>query len=82
MWGVFTLPAARRKGLSRVVISHAIRVAKTWKGLDTLELSVSDASPGARALYESLGFKAWGLEPDALRVDGKSYPELHMQMRL
>lgn len=81
IWGVFTLPAARRRGLSREVIARAVAIARAWPGLEVLELSVRDGSP-ARALYESLGFRAWGVEPDALRVGGVSYAEVHMQMVL
>ncbi len=82
VWGVFTRPSARRRGLSRAVISHAIRLAKTWGGVDALELSVSEVTPGARSLYESLGFTAWGTEPDALRINGQAYREVHMQLRM
>lgn len=82
VWGVFTLPAARRRGLSRAVISHAIALARTWEGVSALQLSVSEGTHGARALYESLGFARWGVEPDALRVDGRSYREVHMHLAL
>jgi RimJ/RimL family protein N-acetyltransferase len=82
VWGVYTTPRARRRGLSRGVISCAIDLARTWERLAVLELSVSELAPGARALYESLGFTAWGVEPDALRVDGQSAREIHMQLRM
>ena len=34
----------------------------------------------AIGLYESLGFKTFGHEPDAMFVDGKFHDELHMRL--
>jgi hypothetical protein len=36
----------------------------------------------ARALYESLGFKCWGVEPAALRVLGELVDDEHMVLVL
>jgi len=82
LWGVFTAPEARRRGHSRAVIGHAIDLARSWDGADVLYLSVSESAPGAQALYDSLGFKPFAAEPDAIRVDGRSYVETHMRLEL
>jgi RimJ/RimL family protein N-acetyltransferase len=47
-----------------------------------VHLSVSDATPAARRLYERAGFEVWGSEPDALRYEGESHLEHHMLLRL
>lgn len=78
---VHTRPEARRQGASRHVIAHLIELARSW-GVAALALSVNERSPGARALYESLGFVAWGTEPDAMRVDGVASAETYMRLAL
>ncbi len=79
---VYTHPAARRRSLARQVLTLLIATARTWPGVAGLLLSVSEKSTAARLLYESLGFVAWGREPDALRIGGESFAEIHMRLSL
>ena len=79
IWGVYVTPASRGQGLGRAVVSAAIEVARGWSGIDCVQLSVSKNAPAAQQLYESLGFEVWGIEPDAWRVNGVSYAEVHMR---
>lgn len=79
---VYTTASARGQGLSSRVIAAALDHARTWSGVSVVQLAVSEGSPAARRVYERLGFVAWGVEPDALRVDGRSYSETHMALRL
>jgi GNAT superfamily N-acetyltransferase len=77
---VFTHPDARGRGLARRVVQLAIATAARWEGVAKVQLAVSSNAPVAKALYETLGFVAWGHEPDCLRVDGASYDETHMEL--
>lgn len=79
---VYTTPAKRGQGLSARVIAAALDQARSWHGVSVVQLAVSEGSPAARRLYERLGFVAWGVEPDALRVDGRSLSETHMSLTL
>jgi hypothetical protein len=45
-------------------------------------LAVSARSPGTQQLYEGLGFRVWGREPEATEIDGHRYDELYMTRRL
>ena len=63
-------------------MTAAIEVARRWEGVDYLDLGVSENAPAAQALYESLGFRAWGREPESLEVDGRRYDEIFMSLRL
>lgn len=81
IWGVYVTPGWRGKRLANAVMVAAIDIARTWPGVEVLQLSVSVNSPAALRLYESLGFVAWGNEPDCLRVDGRSFAEIHMWRR-
>lgn len=78
IWGVYTTPAFRRRGLSRAVVSACIAHAPAWPAVQRIVLSVSDRTPGTRALYESLGFTTWGTEPDCVRIGPDSAAEHHM----
>lgn len=82
IWGVYARPAVRGRGLGRAVVAGAVEYARRWPEVVHLQLSVSDNSPEARRMYESLGFEVWGIEPDCLRIDGRSFAEVHMTRRL
>lgn len=82
LWGVFVEPSHRREGLGRAVVASAIELARTWGGIDYVDLGVSENAPDAQRLYEQLGFRAWGREPESLQHDGRRYDEIFMTLRL
>ncbi len=82
IWGVYTSPKFRCCGYSRAVMLAAINHTRSWQGVQTLSLSVSNGAPEALNLYESMGFTNWGHEPDALRIKAKSYDEIHLSLKL
>ena len=65
------------KKRSQAVMKAAMDEASTWPGIESLILAASANAPEAIGLYESLGFVRWGVEPDAIRVDGAAYEEVH-----
>lgn len=77
---VYTAPRARRRGFQRLLLEVLLEHARKTPGMDVVQLSVSAEAPGARALYESLGFRAWGQEPRALRIGGVDHDEIHMSI--
>ncbi|MEO1278321.1 MAG: GNAT family N-acetyltransferase [Planctomycetota bacterium] len=79
---VWTDPAHRGRGLGKRVLLEAFEVARGWPGIERIELSVSARCDPARRLYESLGFKCWGVQPDAMRIGGESAAEYYMQVAL
>jgi RimJ/RimL family protein N-acetyltransferase len=48
----------------------------------TVRLSVSGSARAAQQLYEKIGFKVWGVEPDAMIVDERLQTEHHMSLLL
>jgi RimJ/RimL family protein N-acetyltransferase len=80
--GMYVAPTHRNRGFATALIDAAIAHARQLEGVTAVHLSVSDATPVARRLYERAGFEVWGSEPDALRYDGKAYIEHHMVLRL
>jgi len=82
IWGVFVEPAHRGSGFGRAVLEACLDLARDWPGVDYVDLSVSERSPEALRLYERLGFRAWGREPEATDIDGQRYDEIHLTLRL
>jgi ribosomal protein S18 acetylase RimI-like enzyme len=82
IWGVYVLPAHQGQGIAKRLMDAAIAHARTMPGLEQLRLIVGLANPGARRLYESLGFRQFGLEPRELKTDGKYYDSIHMWLEL
>jgi len=81
LWGMFVLPASRRRGLGRALLDAAIAHARTRTGIAAVHLSVSSGATAARRLYEQAGFRVWGTERDAIRVGRRSFDEYHMVKR-
>jgi predicted GNAT family acetyltransferase len=79
---VCTHPASRRQGLCRGVLTLLMNTIQTWPDIAAVLLSVSERATEARRLYESLGFAAWGTEPDAIRIGDQSFAETHMRLTL
>jgi ribosomal protein S18 acetylase RimI-like enzyme len=82
LWGLFVDPALRGRGIARELVQAAIDFACSVGGATSLHLSVTDRAPEAATLYRSLGFAAWGVQPDAIHVDGVAISETHMVLEL
>jgi ribosomal protein S18 acetylase RimI-like enzyme len=76
LWGMYVRSAARGTGLARMIVEAVLDHARGR--VELVQLSVTDNNAVARRLYESLGFVAYGIEPRALKVDGRNFDEFHM----
>ncbi|WP_029880628.1 MULTISPECIES: GNAT family N-acetyltransferase [unclassified Paenibacillus] len=63
IWGVYVSPPYRGREL---------------EGIEQINLSVVTTNESARRLYERSGFETYGIERNALVVQGKGYDEAHM----
>jgi ribosomal protein S18 acetylase RimI-like enzyme len=82
LWGLYVKPAFRSSGVGRALVRAAIDLARSFDGVTQVHLAVSERAPNASALYQSLGFVVWGVEPAALRVGGQDLSEQHMVLSL
>lgn len=76
--GMYVAPSHRALGLGKQLLEHALAFAASMEGLRQVSLSLTAGNAAALALYESMGFKLFGHEPDALLVDGTYYGDLLM----
>lgn len=79
MWGVFTSPRYRRRGLSRQVVEAAIRHAFS-NGVHRVDLQVYVPNEPALGLYKSIGFVEYGVEPEAVYLDGQYHDGVYMTL--
>jgi RimJ/RimL family protein N-acetyltransferase len=82
IWGMYVVPAARGKGIGRALLAQALALARSAPGLTRVNLSANAANVAAVHLYESVGFKTFGREPDAMCIDGQLHDEVLMSLRL
>jgi RimJ/RimL family protein N-acetyltransferase len=74
-------PAWRAKGVARAMLIELLRQARLLPGVEQINLTVNANQAAARRLYSSLGFKAFGHEPRALKVGDGYVDEDHMVLR-
>jgi RimJ/RimL family protein N-acetyltransferase len=79
--GMYVAPEATGQGLGRALMQALLAHARSV-GVQSLVLTVTDGNPAATRLYESVGFRSFGIEPDAIRVEGHSYAKNHMHLDL
>ena len=68
--GMYVADEAAGRGVGRALLTELLARAAQVDGLRQVVLLVTSANGSARALYESLGFRVYGTEPDALCIDG------------
>ena len=82
IWGVYVRPTHRGSGVAVALLEAAIAHARSVPGIACLDLSVNSTAPAAQRVYERVGFRFWGCEPDALRYNGEITQEHHMSLQL
>ena len=82
VWGVYVAPEARGLGIARLLMKEVIERASCNPTLRNIHLSVVRSNNQALSLYESLGFMRYGVDVDALYVNGEYLSEVLMAMDL
>jgi L-amino acid N-acyltransferase YncA len=67
--GILIAPARRGRGIGRLMIQRAIE--RSRGKFESIQLSVLKSNVRARGLYESLGFRSWGVSPKAVLRKGR-----------
>src|SRR5579883_2585236 len=81
IWGMFVDERHRGAGIGKSLLAEAIRAARAMPGVRSVGLSVMPLQTAARAMYLSAGFCIWGLEPEALHVDGQYLDEEYLLLQ-
>ncbi|MDG5471892.1 GNAT family N-acetyltransferase [Jeotgalibacillus sp. ET6] len=75
-------PQYRQKGIGRKLIEKAIQQAGEIKEVEQVLLTVVESNANAKRLYTSLGFKPFGLEKKALKLNGVYIDEEYMKLEM
>jgi ribosomal protein S18 acetylase RimI-like enzyme len=72
----------QRAGIGRLLSVHLIGHARSLGHIRQITLEVNESNVPARRLYDSLGFRQFGLEPDAILHEGRYCAKQHLQLSL
>ena len=78
VWGMYVASERQGEGVGRALMRELLSRAGRLDGLEQVHLCVVARNEAARGLYASLGFETYGVEPNALIVDGERFDEAHM----
>ena len=76
LWGMFVRPEAQGAGLGRVLVAGVLAHAGTV--VEEVQLTVGACNEAAVRLYSGAGFRTYGRELRALKLDGRYYDSLLM----
>jgi ribosomal protein S18 acetylase RimI-like enzyme len=79
--GMYVAPEVAGQGVGRALLDRLVAEARA-SGVELLVLTVTDGNQAATTLYERAGFHSFGVEPDAIRVDGRSFGKRHMVLQM
>ena len=82
IWGVYVRESCRGQGIGRALLIALLERIKACPGVEQVSLTVVSAQEPARALYRSLGFEPYGMEPRGLKVGDRYFESEHMTLRI
>ena len=75
---MFVDPSARKRGVASELIGTAINYSEAQMKLEQLTLAVNSTNIEAINLYKKFRFVEYGIEPNALKIEGKYFAEVLM----
>ena len=82
VFGMYVAPEYAGRGVGQRLLTACIQRARGIPGLEQLQLTVTDSNARAKTLYEKAGFRAFGLEQDAIKVGEEYFHKCHMTLDL
>jgi ribosomal protein S18 acetylase RimI-like enzyme len=82
IWGVYVAPEARGRGIGQRLMQAVLEHAGNVLRVRQVNLGVNAANQTALALYQRMGFEAFGLERGFMLLDGVLQDEIQMARRL
>jgi RimJ/RimL family protein N-acetyltransferase len=78
VFGMYVAREHAGRGIGAALLARLLDEARAVAGLEQLTLTVTRTNPAAVALYERMGFRAFGVETRAIRVGDTYYDKVHM----
>ena len=80
--GMYVVPEFRSRGLGRALLQALCDEVRALRGIEKLNLSVTQSNVDARKLYLAAGFLPFGVEQNAIKIGGDSYAKEYMSLTL
>ena len=81
LFAMYVTPRARKQHVGRQLVQKALHVLQMRPHIEQVHLSVVRTNEAAKALYRSLGFESYAIEPRALKIDDTYHDEELMWYR-
>ena len=75
IFAMYVTPAQRGQSTGRLLMKKAIQQANELTNIEQIYLTVNASNEPAKKLYTSLGFETYGLDKNAMRIDGSYHDE-------
>jgi len=82
IWGVYLRAELRGQGAGRRMLQMVVERAAKIQGLEQILINVTTTQAAAIAIYRSVGFTSFGVEPKALKIGDLYIDEEYMVLRL
>jgi ribosomal protein S18 acetylase RimI-like enzyme len=82
IFAMYVTPKKQGLGVGEAILTEAINKAQTLEVIEKVNLSVVSSNEKARKLYTKLGFKVYGYEENALKINGVRYDDEHRVLHL
>jgi RimJ/RimL family protein N-acetyltransferase len=82
VFGMYVAPEHAGRGVGQRLLTACIQRARRIPGLEQLQLTVTEGNARAKTLYEKAGFRAFGLERNALKIGERYFHKCHMTLDL
>ena len=80
--GMFVAESARGLGAGKALVRAALDAAAARPGIVVVTLTVTEGNDSAIGLYESCGFRPFGVEPMAISTPAGFKSKIHMWLHL
>lgn len=78
VWGMFVSAEKRGSGIARLLMKTLLEFAEKKKEIELIQISAVTTNIVAKKLYQSLGFKSWGIEKRAFKNKNGYQDDEHM----
>jgi ribosomal protein S18 acetylase RimI-like enzyme len=82
IWGMYVQPSYRNQGVGKMLMDNLFAYIRNNLNSVVINISVEASNLAAKKLYESYGFKTWGIEPKAMKINDEFYDEAHMALSI
>jgi ribosomal protein S18 acetylase RimI-like enzyme len=82
IYAMYVTPKKQGAGVGELLLSQAINKAKSIEVIEKINLSVVASNEPAKKLYTKLGFKVFGLEEKAMKLNGVYLDDEHRVLHL